>query len=169
MESLESLRFASAFRGHGSLFLPSLPRLNLPPKWLSISGSSDTDKVSTRQWPGFSEEKKSRGELFIEKALSGRRRSEGSGSRPPSKKERKEQREDYMTLYKRQGTGKAGCYGCGATLQTEEEEAPGYVPLDLYETVCVCPSTLYRAFYSIYSLSPSLSRSESGFLYSIAL
>ena len=80
--------------------------------------------------------KKSRGELFIEKTLSERK---NNSSRISSRvKDKKEKKDDYMALSKRRGTAVVGCYGCGATLQTEEEEAPGYVPLDLYEMVCTC-------------------------------
>ena len=136
---MEALKFSYSISGHRRLFLLSPPRLSPSHRMPSVVGSSETEKLSasvaTTDQSSFLV-KKSRGELFIEKALSERKNnSSRTGSRVKDKKEKKE---DYMALSKRRGTAVVGCYGCGATLQTEEEEAPGYVPLDLYEMVCTC-------------------------------
>ncbi|KAH7437897.1 hypothetical protein KP509_05G094200 [Ceratopteris richardii] len=77
---------------------------------------------------------KSRGELFLERALSNRRlRNEKSspsystGTLVPDRKREKKKKKAVAP------TTSPGCYGCGAMLQTLEAGAPGYVPLDMYE------------------------------------
>lgn len=74
---------------------------------------------------------KSRGDLYLERALSKRRtqndKASSSATMVPDKKKKKKKKKEVV-----QNTG-PGCYGCGAVLQTHEAESPGYVSLDTYE------------------------------------
>uniref|UniRef100_A0A7I4E6M4 CP-type G domain-containing protein n=1 Tax=Physcomitrium patens TaxID=3218 RepID=A0A7I4E6M4_PHYPA len=80
---------------------------------------------------------KSRGEIFLERALGARdliTSGETEVARElvvKSKKERKKKREKLAAFVSRRD--EPCCYGCGAVLQSSTAEAPGFLSLDIFE------------------------------------
>lgn len=80
---------------------------------------------------------KSRGEIFLERAMGPHDSTSSSGAdevASKSKKERKQTREKVAAFVARRD--EPCCYGCGAALQSSAPEAPGFLPLATFEVVC---------------------------------
>ena len=85
---------------------------------------------------------KSRGEIFLERALGVQDSASSRGAqvlpdptvKAKAKKERKQKREKLAAFVARRD--EPCCYGCGAVLQSSDAEAPGFLPLATFEVVC---------------------------------
>jgi hypothetical protein len=80
---------------------------------------------------------KTRGEIFLERALAANDAASLRGAevsvKATAKKERKQKREKVAAFVARRD--EPCCYGCGAVLQSSDVEAPGFLPLATFEVV----------------------------------
>lgn len=77
---------------------------------------------------------KSRGEIFLERAMVAHDSASSRGAEViVAKKERKKKREKLAAFVARRD--EPCCYGCGAVLQSSDAEAPGFLPLATFEVV----------------------------------
>eukprot|EP00250_Pteridium_aquilinum_P010516 c19443_g1_i1 orf=108-1952(+) len=136
MDALKLSSFYSLRSGSNpcSLLAQAFSSCSTRPRAFCVASSSlgaQNRETSSSQLPT----EKSRGEIFLERALSKRRTSNDKPPlttlAPDKKKSKKKKKRDIVPLSKL--NTEPGCYGCGAALQTHEREAPGYVPLDTYE------------------------------------
>lgn len=78
---------------------------------------------------------KTRGEIFLERALAANDAASLRGAevsvKTTAKKERKQKREKVAAFVARRD--EPCCYGCGAVLQSSDVEAPGFLPLATFE------------------------------------
>ncbi|KAG0562303.1 hypothetical protein KC19_9G135400 [Ceratodon purpureus] len=75
---------------------------------------------------------KSRGEIFLERAMLAHESAPSRGAEVVvAKKERKKKREKLASFVARRD--EPCCYGCGAVLQSSDVEAPGFLPLATFE------------------------------------
>lgn len=99
------------------------------------SSSGDSEGRESESDAGSKVTGKTRGEIFLERALEAR--VQVSGEAPSAafkaKKERARNKEKLAVAVARRS--EPCCYGCGAVLQFSESEAPGFLPLDTFELV----------------------------------
>jgi len=115
--------------------------VDIPSKQRTVPsfGAGKSDSLIEDENSGSKVTGKSRGEIFLERAL-GTHDSNSTGRAQvlPEvtrnvRKERKQKREKLAVFVARRD--EPCCYGCGAVLQSSAAEAPGFLPLATFEVV----------------------------------
>lgn len=135
-------------RGARITVCPALKPLNPEPSLVDTSRTSsklitaslsDGDEVENSAIENVASKVagKSRGEIFLERAMGAHDSTASRGGQEvvfKAKKERKQKREKLAAFVARRD--EPCCYGCGAVLQSSAPEAPGFLPLATFEVVC---------------------------------
>ncbi|XP_058104799.1 putative nitric oxide synthase isoform X2 [Magnolia sinica] len=95
----------------------------------SSSDTSPLIAISPPPSTGTGAAAPTRGDLFLERQQSMAAAAAAAAAKKNKKMKRKKKLDGSLIL----SSAVACCYGCGAPLQTEEDDAPGYVDPDMYE------------------------------------